>query len=81
MPDIAVDGGEVVPRSIGESVHYRTIIPPLSRPLANFPIVAVRGETPIHRAQKIVSRIPQPMFPRPTPLKYLLMKFLPRIAR
>ena len=84
LTDIAIDGGDIVPRSIGEKLYPPTEIwTPTSRPIGRIPAAAYTGETPIHRAQKVMARLPGllPIVNRPTPIKNLLRKFMPRIAR
>jgi len=84
MTDIAIDGGEVVPRTIGEKLYPPTEIwTPTSRAIGRIPAAAYTGETPIHRAQKVMARLPGllPIINRPTPGKNLLRKLMPRIAR
>jgi len=80
MPDIAIEGGEVVPRSIGEKIPpHQRIWTPLSRRIGMIPAAAYTGETPIHRAQKLLS-IPRSypiIFERPTPVYDFLKTLLP----
>ena len=80
--DIAIEGGEVVPRSIGETQRPHQLIWNARRKIANIPIAAYGGETPIHRAQKIRAKLPNlmPIVGRPTPIKNKLRTLFPRIG-
>lgn len=80
--DIAVEGGEVVPRSIGESKYPHQTLWDRNRRIGNIPAAAYTGETPIHRAQKIISKLPNlmPIIPRQTPVKNALRNLFPRIG-
>ncbi|MBU1067304.1 hypothetical protein KKE60_05925 [Patescibacteria group bacterium] len=80
--DIAIEGGEVIPRSLGERTYPHKIIwTPTNRRIANIPSAAYTGETPIHRAQKVFGKFPMkfPMIPRPTPIKDVLTKAFRRV--
>lgn len=81
--DIAIEGGEVVPRSIGEKTYPHQIIwSPYSRGIATIPAAAYTGETPIHRAQKMLARLPGklPLISRPTPVLNRVRGIFWRIA-
>ena len=80
--DIAIEGGEVVPRSIGESRRPHQLLWDSRRKIANIPIAAYGGETPVHLAQKIRSKLPNiiPIVQRPTPVKDVLKNLFSRVG-